>query len=166
MDEKVYYKVQQVLEESDSKALVKKQSNFKALLISYVLICFIFIYFNLRDWNVLSVGMCVVWVLLVSFLALRFPARVAKTAMKNARILTGSAVITDEITFCEDYFYENVPNRSTRYTYRQITKVIETKRHYFLMLSGSLGIIVKKEAFSFGDSTTFTAFIESKRQGV
>lgn len=165
MDEKVYFKVQQVLEEDDSKALVKKQSNFKGLLLSYVLICLIFIYFNLRYWSALSVGMCVFLVLLTTLLAFRFPARTAKLTMRNARILTGSPIISDEITFGEEYFYENVPNRSTRYTYRQIVRVHETKRHYFLMLSGSLGIIVKKDAFVFGEGATFVAFIEAKRQG-
>lgn len=165
MEEKVYFKAEQVLEEDDMKALVKKQSNFKALLLSYLLTCMVFIYFNLRYWNAFSVGMCAVFVLLTALLAFLFPARSARLAMRNLRIVTGSPVVSDEITFGEEYFYENVPNRSSRYAYRQIVKVYETKRHYFLMLSGSLGIIVKKEAFVAGDVTAFAAFIAAKRQG-
>ena len=166
MEEQVYFKVEQVLEEADSKALVKCQQNYKTLLLSYALICLIFVSFNLRhvdDSVFMGIG-SIVFVVIMLLLALRFPARAAKLSMKKARLVTGSAVITDEITFCEQYFYENVPNRSTRYTYQQIVKVKETKQHYFLMLSANLGIIVKKSAFTYGDSGTFAAFLDERRR--
>jgi len=165
MEEKLYFKVNQTLEEADCKAYAKTLKATKTIWILYSVMCALFVLLAVVSRDTAQIIGAVTFAVALLVLMLNYPSKAAKSLMKNYRTLAGSMTVGGEVAFCENYIYDSDANSNRRIAYSQIISVTDKDNYYFLMLSDTVGIIIKKEAFTFGDPNALKAFIAAKQHG-
>ncbi len=164
MEEKLYFKFNETLSQEDYIAFAKASPAYKMIIIVYaVLIAFlgIFIAITTKGDPYYAIVYFPLIIMLIVVLLL-YPKSLGKNLYKNALALYGPATLSSEIAFCEDYIYDTDANGYRRYSYDRIKKVVERKNYYFLMISKTAGIVIKKDSITYGEGD-FVSFINSKK---
>ena len=163
MEEKLYYKFNETLNQEDYTSFAKALPAFKALILTYAaLVVFLGIFIAATaDGNPYYAIVYIPLIIMVIVVLLLYPKSLGKNLYKNALSLYGPSPISSEIAFCEDYIYDTDANGYRRYSYDKIKKIVEKKNYCFLMISKNAGIIVKKDSLTYGEGD-FVAFIKTK----
>ena len=127
------------------------------LLLSYIIgIIFVLIALLLQEITIMIPG--IVFPLILQF----FVTSMAKQLSKQWRILGGSIGeegIRHKTQFFEDTFTLNALKDEHVFRYGQISKIVEMKLCFHIILEKTLIVVVKKDGFTKGDCKAFSVFL-------
>ena len=164
MEELIVFRVAQQLNEPDYTEFSKQLKAVKAVRITYIILSAVMIVCSLILLALKEFTGVVFLLIAVSSIILifKYPNIMGANLFKNYSKLHHSNPIPSEVVLCENHIYDNTVNSSTTFEYNQFEKIVETDTYFFLMITNSAGLILRKDSFTQGDITQFRGFIASK----
>ena len=165
MEEKIIFRVKQTLNENDYTAFAKKLKSVKTSQLIYLVMALlmlgnagVMLYIGRFVEAVIFLALA----LIIMVLMFMYPSFIGANLFKNYAKLHNTKAITGDVVFSENQIYDISNNSRMTLQYYQFERIIETKKHFFLMITKSSGIILKKNSFVNGETPQFKQFVVSK----
>jgi len=165
MEEKIVFRVKQIVNENDYVAFAKKLKSVKTSMVIYLIMSVlmfsnagIMVYIGKIIEAIVFAAIALIILLLMFF----YPSIIGANLFKNYSKLHNARSISGDIIFSENQIHDISNNSRMTFQYYQFEKIIETKKYFFLMITKSSGIILKKECFVNGSADEFKAYFISQ----
>lgn len=165
MEELIVFRVAQQLTERDYTAFSRKLKVVKTLKITYIILSVVLLFsaaLLFSSGSAVQSIPIIIFVIMMLALSFSYPKLMGVNLFKNYTKLHNASPIPSEVVFCENHIFDNSNNSSTTFEYSQLERIVETDEHFFLMITKSAGLILRKDGFTQGDINQFRGFIASK----
>lgn len=165
MEELIYFRVNQTLGVQDYTEFSKKLAAVKMVRITYIILSVLLLGISVLMLALEQGATAIVWAIIAVstiILLIRYPKIMGNNLFKNSQKVHNSNLFHGETVFCEEHIFDNSRNSSLTLEYSQFEKIIETNEHFFLMITKTTGLILRKDSFTQGDINQFRGFIASK----
>ncbi len=165
MEETIVFRIKQTLNENDYTAFAKKLKSVKISKIIYFIMALLMvgnagIMFYIGRYTEAIIFLVIA--LLILALMFIYPSFIGANLFKNYSKLHNARAITGDVIFCDNQIYDISNNSRMTLQYYQFEKVVETKKYFFLMITKSTGIILKKDSFINGEASQFMQYFLAK----